>query len=81
MSCTPNTNSLVTEDAAALDTGEHLVAYTRSKATTELLMRKECPNLPLLIARPSIIVGHTHLGGLPSTSIFWVFRMRLMLKK
>ncbi|HHV9220078.1 TPA: SDR family oxidoreductase [Escherichia coli] len=81
MSCTPNANSLVTEDAAALDTGEHLVEYTRSKATIELLMRKECPNLPLLIARPSIIVGHTHLGCLPSTSIFWVFRMGLMLQK
>lgn len=46
MSCTPNANSSVTEDAAALDTGEHLVEYTRSKATIELLMRKECPTCP-----------------------------------
>lgn len=44
-------------------------------------MRKQCPDLPLLIARPSIIVGHTRLGYLPSTSIFWVFRMGLMLQK
>ncbi|KAB2827035.1 NAD-dependent epimerase/dehydratase family protein [Escherichia coli] len=81
MSCTPDANSLVTEDTAASETGEHLVEYTRSKATIEFLMRKQCPDLPLLIARPSIIVGHTCLGCLPSTSIFWVFRMGLMLQK
>ncbi|EOW4439374.1 SDR family oxidoreductase [Shigella sonnei] len=81
MSCTPDANSLVTEDTAAPKTGEHFVEYTRSKATIEILMREQCPDLPLLIARPSIIVGHTRLGCLPSTSIFWVFRMGLMLQK
>lgn len=81
MSCTPDANSLVTEAPVASETGEHLVEYTHSKAKIEHLMRQQCPDLPLLIARPSIIVGHTRLGCLPSTSIFWVFRMGLMLKK
>ncbi|HBE6106701.1 TPA: SDR family oxidoreductase [Escherichia coli] len=81
MSCTPDANSLVTEDTVASKTGEHLVEYTYSKAIIEHLMRNQCPDLPLLIARPSIIVGHTRLGCLPSTSIFWVFRMGLMLQK
>ncbi|HAM9333098.1 TPA: NAD-dependent epimerase/dehydratase family protein [Escherichia coli] len=80
MSCSPKENSIVTEEAAFSETGEHFVEYTRSKATIEQLIRKECPNLPLLIARPSIVVGHTCYGCLPSTSIFWVFRMGLMLQ-
>lgn len=81
MSCTPKENSVVTEETVVPDSGEHFVEYTRSKATIELLMREQCPGLPLLVARPSIIVGHTRLGCSPSSSIFWVFRMGLMLQK
>lgn len=81
MSCTPKENSVVTEESVFPDAGEHFVEYTRSKAAIELLMREQCPGLPLLIARPSIIVGHSRLGCSPSSSIFWVFRMGLMLQK
>ncbi|WP_089576402.1 SDR family oxidoreductase [Escherichia coli] len=81
MSCSPEVNSLVSEEHIPPETNEHLVEYTLSKATIEYLIRHQCPDLPLLIARPSIIVGHTRLGCLPSSSIFWVFRMGLMLKK
>ncbi len=81
MSCTPEENSLVIEKTELSETGEHFVEYTRSKAAIERLMRQQCPNLPLLIARPSIVVGHTRYGCKPSTSIFWVFRMGLMLQK
>ncbi|MFL9145022.1 SDR family oxidoreductase [Escherichia coli] len=80
MACTPEAHSLVTEDELS-ETGEHLVEYTRSKAAAERLLRQQCPGLPLLIARPSIVVGHTRHGCQPSTSIFWVFRMGLMLQK
>lgn len=80
MACTPGKHSLVTEDKLS-ETGEHLVEYTRSKATVERLLLRLCPDLPLLIARPSIVVGHTLHGCQPSTSIFWVFRMGLMLQK
>nr|QRG43486.1 Nucleoside-diphosphate-sugar epimerase [Escherichia coli] len=34
--------------------------YTHSKATIEYLMRKQCPDLPLLVARPSIIFNLKH---------------------
>lgn len=44
-------------------------------------MQQTCPTLPLTIARPSIVVGHTHHGCQPSSSIFWVFSMGLMLQK
>jgi nucleoside-diphosphate-sugar epimerase len=50
----------------------HLVPYTHSKALAETLLAARYPDLPLVIARPSIIVGHTRLGCLPSQSIFWV---------
>ncbi|MBS1206294.1 MAG: NAD(P)H-binding protein [Proteobacteria bacterium] len=81
MSCTPEPDSLVPESTEFHENAEHLVAYTRSKSTIEQLMRQECPQMPLVIARPSIVVGHTHHGCLPSTSIFWVFSMGLMLQK
>lgn len=81
MSCAPEPGSLVAESAEFEDTAEHLVEYTRSKSTIEQLMRQRCPQLPLVIARPSIVVGHTRLGCQPSSSIFWVFSMALMLRQ
>ena len=81
MSCTPEQDSLVAESAEFRENAEHLVEYTYSKSTIEKLMRQECPDLPLLIARPSIVVGHTRHGCTPSSSIFWVFSMGLMLQK
>lgn len=81
MSCTPEPDSLVAESAEFREHAEHLVEYTHSKSTIERLMREQCPQLPLLIARPSIVVGHTRHGCQPSSSIFWVFSMGLMLQK
>ncbi|HDS6851279.1 TPA: SDR family oxidoreductase [Enterobacter cancerogenus] len=81
MSCTPEPDSLVSENASFPQDAEHLVEYTRSKSTIERLMRENFPQLPLVIARPSIVVGHTLYGCQPSSSIFWVFRMGLMLQK
>jgi nucleoside-diphosphate-sugar epimerase len=52
---------------------DHLVPYTRSKAIGERLLRQRFPELPLVVLRPSIVVGHTTLGCTPSQSIFWVF--------
>ncbi len=81
MSCTPKPDSLVPESEKFPQNAEHLVEYTHSKSTIERLMRENCPDLPLAIARPSIVVGHTQYGCQPSSSIFWVFRMGLMLQK
>ncbi len=52
----------------------HLVPYTASKAEAETELLKCVGDLPLVIARPSIVVGHTKLGCKPSGSIFWVCR-------
>ena len=53
----------------------HLVPYTQSKRDVERLLRIYYPSLPVVVVRPSIVVGHTVLGTLPSASIFWVFRV------
>ncbi|MCS3407936.1 SDR family oxidoreductase [Serratia sp. AKBS12] len=81
MSCAPEQGALVSESGEFEPDAEHLVEYTRSKSTIEQRMRRELPQLPLVIARPSIVVGHTRLGCQPSSSIFWVFSMALMLRK
>lgn len=81
MSCVPKPNSLVVENVDFSEHAEHLVEYTRSKSEIEHQMRTKCPTLPLVIARPSIIVGHTRHGCKPSSSIFWVFSMALTLQK
>jgi nucleoside-diphosphate-sugar epimerase len=82
MSCGPDVTSPVGESwAQRPDAEEHLVPYTASKLAIEEKLRAELPTLPLVVARPSIIVGHTQLGCTPSGSIFWVFRMAHALKQ
>ena len=74
MACGPGKVSPVSECWELDDDVQHLVRYTASKAEAERQMHA-IPGLPLVVARPSIVVGHTQLGCKPSTSIFWVFRM------
>lgn len=81
MSCTPMPNTNIVEDISYTLKENHLVEYTWSKATIETMMIENLPKLPLVIARPSIVVGHTQYGCIPSASIFWVFRMAHKLGK
>lgn len=59
---------------------DHMVPYTWSKVSAELAL-KAIKGFPLVVARPSIIVGHSLLGCAPSPSIFWVFRMAFALER
>jgi nucleoside-diphosphate-sugar epimerase len=52
-----------------------LVIYTRSKAEIERRLPDLLGGVPLIVARPSVVVGHTALGCTPSPSIFWIFRL------
>ena len=81
MACGPMVTSPVHESWEFAEDDEHLVPYTASKAAIETKLRLELPGLPLVVARPSIVVGHTRLGCKPSGSIFWVFRMAQMLEQ
>ncbi len=74
MACGPGITSPVQECWQLNDEAKHLVRYTASKAEAERQMHA-IAGLPLVVARPSIVVGHSELGCKPSTSIFWVFRM------
>ena len=53
----------------------HIVEYTRSKAAAERALAAGFPDLPIVVCRPSIVVGHTAMGVRPSASIFWFFRL------
>ncbi|AOJ78088.1 SDR family oxidoreductase [Burkholderia ubonensis] len=47
--------------------------YLRAKAETEQRLRTL--GLPLVVVRPSHVVGHTVLGTRPAPNSFWVFRL------
>lgn len=81
MACGPDLDSPIGESWQFPPRDAHLVTYTASKAEIERKLRAELPQLPLVVARPSIIVGHTELGCAPSGSIFWVFRMAQALER
>jgi nucleoside-diphosphate-sugar epimerase len=75
MICGDQASRLVREDEFPNKRVKHLVNYTESKAEAEHLLRLTLPGFPLVVVRPSIIVGHTRLGCSPSGSIYWTFRM------
>ncbi|MDH0301726.1 MULTISPECIES: cationic peptide resistance protein CprA [unclassified Pseudomonas] len=80
MCCGPQRQSPVSESWEFPDAEQQLVDYTASKAEIERRMREALPGLPLVVARPSIVVGHRSLGCQASGSIFWVFRMGFALE-
>ncbi|MGU7780892.1 SDR family oxidoreductase [Burkholderia sp. PU8-34] len=47
--------------------------YLRAKGDTEQRLR--ALGLPLVVVRPSHVVGHTVLGTRPAPNAFWVFRL------
>jgi nucleoside-diphosphate-sugar epimerase len=69
--CGEEPSRVVFEDDYPRADVRHIVEYTSSKAECEMLLRNTAPDLPIVIARPSVVVGHTRLGCLPSASIFY----------
>ena len=80
MSCGRQAPALVPEGYDAGEDTEHFLEYSASKYEAEHRMVHELPGLPLVVARPSIVVGHTRLGCKPSGSIYWVFRIARALQ-
>ncbi len=74
MICGADAPSLVAETAYPAADARHIVGYTQSKAATETSLNEQFPDLPIVVARPSIVVGHSTLGAGPSSSILWVLR-------
>lgn len=79
--CGVNPPQVVQEDDYPRFDVRHVAEYTSSKAECEILLERTAPELPLVIARPSLIVGHARLGCLPSASIFWYFRTLDLLSR
>ncbi|ROL65699.1 hypothetical protein BLX41_25465 [Pseudomonas protegens] len=77
MSCGPQRESPISESWEFPEAAQQLVDYTASKAEIERRMHENLPGLPLVVARPSLVVGHRNLGRQAPGSIFWVFRMGL----
>jgi thioester reductase-like protein len=73
--CGIGPGELVFEDDFPRANVNHAVEYTRSKAECELWMRRKASRLPIVVARPSTVVGHTQLGCVPSASIYWYYRL------
>lgn len=80
MACGNQAPIPVPEGYDAGEATDHFLQYTESKYEAERRLRAELPELPLVVARPSIVVGHTKLGCRPSGSIFWVFRLARALE-
>ena len=80
MACGAAAPKLVPEGFDSGLNTKHFLEYTHSKYEVERLIREELPEFPMVVVRPSIVVGHTQLGCEPSGSIYWVFRMALALK-
>ncbi|TXM87673.1 NAD-dependent epimerase/dehydratase family protein, partial [Methylobacterium sp. WL122] len=74
MICGADADEFVAEDDYPAADARHMVAYTVSKAATETSLAEHFPDLPVVVARPSIVVGHASLGAGPSSSILWVLR-------
>ncbi len=74
MICGAEAPSLVEEANYPSRDARHLVAYTVSKAAAETSLAGSFSDLPIVVARPSIVVGHSTLGAAPSSSILWVIR-------
>jgi nucleoside-diphosphate-sugar epimerase len=64
--------AVVHEDDAPSASAVHGVRYTQTKEEGEARLAA-LRDLPLVVARPSTVVGHTRLGCAPSASIFWTF--------
>jgi nucleoside-diphosphate-sugar epimerase len=80
-SCGDAGGRIVHEDDSPRYGARHVVEYTSSKAECEMLLENTAPELPLVVARPSVVIGHTRLGCRPSASLFWFYRTVDLLRR
>ena len=81
MICGSNPSKIVYEDQYPKEGVRQFVTYTSTKAEAEKLLNLLYEEFPLIIVRPSIVVGHTRFGCQPSTSIFWFFLTTYQLQR
>lgn len=74
MICGGRPPPLVDETLYPAAEATHLVHYSASKSAAEISLAARFADLPVTVARPSIVVGHSTLGAGPGASILWVIR-------
>ena len=72
--CGDRPRAVVQEDDSPSTAHSYVNEYTRSKAEAERLVLAAAGDVPVLVARPSVVIGHTTLGVGPSSSLFWYYR-------
>lgn len=65
--------SIISNDWDTTNPTTDFAVYEKVKRQSENAI-KAVPNLPFIIARPSIVVGHTQLGCSISSSLYWVLQ-------
>jgi len=78
--CGDRPKAIVHEDDAPRPDHTHVNEYARSKAHAELSFLAMDWRDRLLIARPSVVIGHSSLGVRPSSSLFWYYRAMAALR-
>jgi nucleoside-diphosphate-sugar epimerase len=79
--CGEESARIVREDDFPRHRVRHIVEYTNSKAECEMLLERTAAELPWVVVRPSVVIGHTRLGCLPSASLFWFYRTADLLRR
>ncbi|WP_245259297.1 SDR family oxidoreductase [Methylobacterium sp. 77] len=74
MICGGNPPAIMDETRYPDAEARHLVHYSASKAAAETSLAARFADLPVVVARPSIVLGHSTLGARPGSSILWVIR-------
>jgi nucleoside-diphosphate-sugar epimerase len=72
--CGERPNRVVFEDDSPREGHGHVNEYARSKAEAELRLLAMRDDIRLVVARPSVVIGHTTLGIGPSPSLYWYYR-------
>lgn len=72
--CGEVSTPVIHEDDAPRPGRRYVNEYSRSKAEAELRLAELGLGERLVVARPSIVIGHTRLGVRPSSSLFWFCR-------
>jgi nucleoside-diphosphate-sugar epimerase len=78
--CGDRPGRVVREDDSPRTQHGYVNEYSRSKAAAETLLTSMGWDGRLVVARPSVVIGHTKLGARPSGSLLWYYRALAALR-
>jgi nucleoside-diphosphate-sugar epimerase len=78
--CGDRPDRVVREEDSPHPHHNYVNEYSRSKAAAETMLSSMGWDGRLVIARPSVIIGHSKLGARPSGSLLWYYRALAALR-